>query len=179
MGVLAACAEPPPPRPARTVAVEPPPAIPIPLPRRRAVPLPARKPTPPPANEAAGALPSDAAMAMASPEPATPSSEPATPSIEPAAPGPQPAAPTPRASELIGLDQPAATNLLGSATERSSAPPATIWRYRNATCELDLFFYLDLRSGKMRTLHYAFKGGAADPAEREDCLRSFVVARRS
>ncbi len=80
----------------------------------------------------------------------------------------------PSASELIGLDQPAATRLFGNATQHSEAPPATVWRYRNATCELDLFFYLDLRSGKMRTLHYAFEG---DHTGEEDCLRSLVVAR--
>jgi hypothetical protein len=27
-----------------------------------------------------------------------------------------------------------------------------VWRYKNATCELDLFFYLDLRSNRLRTL---------------------------
>jgi hypothetical protein len=85
----------------------------------------------------------------------------------------------PRANELIGLDQEAATRLFGVATERSEEPPATVWRYKTATCELDLFFYLDLRSGQMRTLHYAFKGDAADIAGREDCLRSLVAARRS
>ncbi len=91
---------------------------------------------------------------------------------------PTPALP-PRASELIGLDQPAATHLFGTATEKSEAPPATVWRYRTATCELDLYFYLDLRSGRMRALHYAFKGDPADPAGRQDCLRSLVVARGS
>jgi hypothetical protein len=37
-----------------------------------------------------------------------------------------------------------------------------------------LFFYLDLRSGKMRTLHYAFKG---DQGSGEDCLHSVLAAR--
>lgn len=83
----------------------------------------------------------------------------------------------PRPSKLIGLDQPAAKQLFGSATEQSEAPPATVWRYRSASCELDLFFYLDLRSGKMRTLHYAFKGDAADPAQQQVCLRSLTASR--
>jgi hypothetical protein len=82
----------------------------------------------------------------------------------------------PSASQLIGLDQPAAKRLLGAATEQTEAPPATVWRYRSPICELELFFYLDLRSGKMRTLHYAFKD---DPGGGEDCLRSLVVARRT
>jgi hypothetical protein len=164
VGVLASCAGKPPPPPPQTVAVQPPPLPPLPpAPRPRVFAVPARKPTPPP-NAGAGPGTADEAMAMAGPEPAMHA--------------PQAVAP-PQPSELIGLDQPAATHLFGTATEQSEAPPATVWRYRNATCELDLFFYLDLRSGKMRALHYAFKGGAADPAERQDCLQSLVVARAS
>jgi hypothetical protein len=85
---------------------------------------------------------------------------------------------SPQVQELIGLDQPAATRLFGTAAERSEEPPATIWRYKTAYCELDLFFYLDLRSGRMRTLHYAFKGDATDAARRRNCLRD-LAARNS
>jgi hypothetical protein len=83
----------------------------------------------------------------------------------------------PQANELIGLSQPAATRLLGAAAEQFEQPPAAVWRYKNATCELDLFFYLDLRSNQMRTLHYALKGDGGDPARRQDCLASLRVAR--
>ncbi len=151
--VLAACAEKPPLPAPQQVAIEPPPP-PLSAPRpHRVFRLPARKPTPPPESTA---NPSDngaetTALAAVGPPP-------------------------PHTSELIGLDQPAAQRLLGSATEKAEAPPATIWRYRNASCELDLFFYLDLRSGKMRTLHYAFKG---DQGSTEDCLRALVIARRT
>ncbi len=94
------------------------------------------------------------------------------------APGPAVVSPL-QAQELIGLDQPAATRLLGDAMERTEQSPATIWRYKTANCELDLYFYLDLRSGRMRTLHYAFKGDAIDPARRQNCLRELVAARGS
>jgi hypothetical protein len=124
-------------------------------------PLPARKPTPPPAIDNAGLEPEGAAVAMAEPEPAMH--------------GPEPVSLPPRPSELVGLDQPAATRLFGHAAEVSEVPPATVWRYRNANCELDLLFYFDLRSGKMRALHYTFKGEAADPAGQQDCLRSLSV----
>jgi hypothetical protein len=93
-------------------------------------------------------------------------------STSPAPPGRIPSQP-----ELIGLDQPAATRLLGPATEKSDEPPATVWRYKNASCELDLFFYLDLRSGRMRTLHYTVKGEGSDATRRQDCLRSLIAAR--
>jgi hypothetical protein len=78
---------------------------------------------------------------------------------------------------LIGLDQPAATRLFGTATERTEEPPATVWRYKTSTCELDLFFYLDMRSGRMRTLRYTFRGDATDPNGRQNCLRDIVAAR--
>jgi hypothetical protein len=99
----------------------------------------------------------------------------------PAAPSPAGARATdsslPQANELIGLDEPGATRLLGAAAEQFEQPPAAVWRYKNATCELDLFFYLDLRSNQMRTLHYALKGDGGDPARRQDCLASLRVAR--
>ncbi len=65
---------------------------------------------------------------------------------------------------------------MGAAAEHFEKPPAAVWRYKNATCELDLFFYLDLRSNQMRTLHYALKGDGGDPAGRRDCLESLHVA---
>ena len=81
----------------------------------------------------------------------------------------------PKASELIGLDQPEATRLLGATAEQFERPPAMVWRYKNTACELDLYFYLDLGSNRMRTLHYAVKGN--DPAKRQDCLASLRVAQ--
>jgi hypothetical protein len=125
-------------------------------------PVPEHKPTPPPANDASGSD-TDEALAMAEPEP--PVRAPDTVALPP------------RPSKLIGLDQPAAAHLFGTATEQSEAPPATVWRYRNASCELDLFFYLDLRSGKMRTLHYSFKGDVVDPAQQQVCLQSLAAGR--
>lgn len=162
IGVLASCGENPPAMRPRVLAVSPrsEPA-PLPTPPRRAFPVPAHKPVPPPPDNA---TPADAtAVAMAAPE-------------EPALSAPEPLA-GPKAGELVGLDEGAATRLLGTATEQSTQPPATVWRYRNQSCELDLFFYLDLRSGKMRALHYAFKGDTADPDGQQQCLRSLVIAR--
>lgn len=158
MLMVASCAKtlppPPPPHPVAALPVLPPWR---PTPPRRYFPVPARKPPPPvdggPAADGAGQ-----ALAMV---------------------GPEATAPPPPAKQLIGLDQGAATRLLGAASAHYEAPPATVWSYRNAACELDLYFYLDLRSGKMRTLHYAFKGDAAEPGHRQDCLRSLVVAGRS
>jgi hypothetical protein len=160
--VMAGCAhEPPPPPPTPVAALPLPPPPPPPPPRHRAIPRPAHKPEAPPA----AATPADDTIALAAP---------------PAGARPPEAAPVPaRPSELIGIDQRAAARLFGAAAETSEEPPATVWRWRNATCELDLFFYLDLRSGRMRSLRYTFKGEAAGDAEQQDCLRSLTVARRT
>jgi hypothetical protein len=162
IGILTSCAEKPT-APASQIAAVPPPLAPPPRPApwRRVFPVPEHKPTPP-ADDASSSDASDEALAMTGPE-----------SMRP----PQAVSLPPRPSRLIGLDQPAAKQLFGSATEQLEAPPATVWRYRSASCELDLFFYLDLRSGKMRTLHYAFKGDAADPAQQQVCLRSLAASR--
>jgi hypothetical protein len=90
-----------------------------------------------------------------------------------------PLATPPQAGDLIGLDQKGATRLFGRAAEQIQRPPATVWRYKTPSCALDLFFYLDLRSGHMRTLHYAFKGDVGNIEKRQDCLHSIVAARAS
>jgi hypothetical protein len=153
MSMLVSCVENPPQPLSPVAAMKPPAPAPPSPPRRRVFPVPEHKPTPPSENVAS--------------VPAT------TPQIAALAPS-QPIAPAPNPKQLIGLDQAATVRLLGVASEKLDAAPATIWRYSNGTCELDLYFYLNLHSGKMRTLHYVFK---RDYSGKEDCLRSLVVAR--
>ena len=172
------CAEQPPPQPPVTVAAQPPqqPAakMPSPVPSR-----PVRKPSPPQATEnqpAEGSSPKadDETLATTAPEPAAFAPAPAL-----ALPPQAAVALPPQVKELIGLDQPGVTHLFGTAIERTEEPPATVWRYKTASCELDLFFYLDLRTGRMRTLHYTFKGEATDSTTRQNCLRDLAAARGS
>lgn len=159
LSLLAACVlapprpSPPPPPPVPRV---PRPEAPRPpaRPYRRVVPHPARKPPPPQSGREAIARP---------------------PAAPPAPPPPSPA--PPQAGALVGLDQDKAAMLFGRASEKIEQPPATVWRYKTPGCELDLFFYLDLRSGRMRTLHYAFKGDVGDAGKRQECLRAIVAAR--
>lgn len=153
MSMLVSCVENPPQPPWSTAAIKPPASSLASPPRRRVFPVPEHKPTPPSENAASA-----------------PATTPQTVVLAP----PQPIAPAPNPKQLIGLDQAATMRLLGAASEKLDAAPATIWRYSNATCELDLYFYLNLRSGKMRTLHYVFK---RDHSGKEECLRSLVVAR--
>jgi hypothetical protein len=175
--VLGACTGQWPFSPPQTSAVRPVASV-APSPSAR----PARKPKPPLATDA---VPDAGGTVLATTEPAAAMPAPAstfafTPS-HPAAPSPADARATnsslPQAGELIGLDQPGATRLLGAAAEQFEQPPAAVWRYKNASCELDLFFYLDLRSNQMRTLHYTLKGDGGDPARRQDCLGSLRAVR--
>jgi hypothetical protein len=177
---LAACAGPWPYSPPQTSTVRQLASVSPPLSaQRRQI----RKANTPPATGIPAPEVGGEVLAMTEPAPLTPAPGPASALIpqSPATPSPPhvPATTSPpsQASELIGLDQPAATRLLGAATEQFEQPPAMVWRYKNASCELDLFFYLDLRSNQMRTLHYALNGDGGDTSTRQDCLKSLRVAR--
>jgi hypothetical protein len=85
----------------------------------------------------------------------------------------------PPSPDLLGLDPQRTTALLGPASQTtSSQSPATVWHYKSGRCELDLSFYMEMRSGQMRTLHYDFKGDAASPEQRQACLRSIIEENR-
>jgi hypothetical protein len=170
-GVLASCAAggPPPPQSSEVRSLPPHPETPT---VRNAAPHPARKPAPPPAGIQTPAPGGEPAEGAAGPESSSPSSDLAALSTSPGGQGQ-----IPSEGELIGLDQSGAMRLLGPATEKSDEPPATVWRYKTGSCELDLFFYLDLRSNSMRTLHYSFKGEGAEMARRQECWRSLIASR--
>ena len=82
------------------------------------------------------------------------------------------------APDLLGLDQQHTTALLGPAAQTHSQSPATVWHYKSGRCELDLSFYMEMKSGQMRTLHYDFKGEAANPEQRQACLKSIIEENR-
>ena len=179
--VLASCGIDKSQSPAQTAAAHPLPPRPEGPAVHSAAPRPARKPIPPPPAGTPALGPDGEDLSMtgskptedaAGPDSSSPSSELAALSTSPARQGQ-----IPSQAELIGLDQSGAVRLLGAATEKSDEPPATVWRYKTGSCELDLFFYLDLRSGNMRTLHYSFKGEGAEVARRQECWRSLIAAR--
>jgi hypothetical protein len=79
--------------------------------------------------------------------------------------------PPAEASEnLVGLDEQRAIELLGPPATTEDRAPARIWHYKSSRCELDLVFYMEMRTGQMRTLHYDFKSGADNAARRQACL---------
>jgi hypothetical protein len=80
----------------------------------------------------------------------------------------------PPATELVGIDQQGVSELLGPAMMTDSPGPAIVWHYKSSRCELDLVFYMEMRSGQMRTLHYDFKSGAENPQQRQACLKTIM-----
>jgi hypothetical protein len=93
------------------------------------------------------------------PQPPPPPHKPILPGIAPLAAQPQAPVVTAKLEtgdpeRLIGLDQPQTEALLGLPSERKQSAPATIWRYAGHTCDLEVYFYLDLQSQVMRALHY-------------------------
>ena len=114
---------------------------------------------------------------------------PRPPPRKPAPPGASlarlPAGETPVASEadsgsfdrLIGLDQPQVTELLGAPATRVDSPPATIWRYAGADCEVDVYFYLDLQSQRMRALHYEIRNHDLPERAAQRCYDALAAER--
>lgn len=119
-------------------------------------------------------------QAKATPE-AAPAETAATPEPPAEVPPPQQeqtALAVPSSADLLGLDPQHTRELLGPAAQTNSQSPATVWHYKSDRCELDLSFYMEMRSGQMRTLHYNFKGQADSPEQRQACLRSIIEENR-
>jgi hypothetical protein len=156
--ILAACTANPPTAPTYPAAYTYPPPRPLGRPHDRAVARPKRP--------AATAVPGEEPAKETIHEPVASLAAPAAATFGPPSAGwgdPQEPLPGPAATELVGLDQQRASELLGPATTTESRAPATVWHYKSSRCELDLVFYMEMRSGQMRTLHYDFKSGAETP----------------
>lgn len=129
-------------------------------------PQPPKPPRKPPVPPATGDAESPAEIA-----PAEPPTE--TAKIEPIQ------RPVLKPESLIGLDQPATAALLGEPTERSEAAPATIWRYTGRSCQLEIYFYLDLKSQVMRALHYEVRTHEAAEPARSRCFADLVAEHQA
>lgn len=153
---LAACSDVPPPQP-----IAAPPVVAAPAAAAEPLPPPPRRKPPPPAPTLARLPP------IGAPEvPAPGEIERAPPLAE-------------GLDRLIGLDQPHTMALIGEPQQRAEAAPATIWRYIGPLCEVDVYFYLDLKSQAMRALHYEVR--SHDPPERhaQRCYDELVSERRA
>jgi hypothetical protein len=132
-------------------------------------PKPPRKPPVPPAPATDAASPAEIAPSAAPPEEIA--------KVEPT----PPRSPLKlKAESLIGLDQPSTAALLGEPSERSEAAPATIWRYAaGRSCQLEIYFYLDLKSQVMRALHYEVKTNEAAEPARSQCFADLLAQHES
>jgi hypothetical protein len=148
---------------------------PDPQPAAAADPLPAPPPRKPPSPGATLArLPSSAAEVEAPPA-AAPLTPPPVPTVLPA-----PATPSAgNLDRLIGLDQPHVAGILGEPRSRAESPPATVWRFGGLNCDLDVYFYLDLRSQAMRALHYEVRSHDAPDQSAQRCYEALVNERRA
>jgi hypothetical protein len=78
---------------------------------------------------------------------------------------------------VIGLTEGEATAWLGEPTTRQDAASGTIWRYVRPSCEVEIYFYLNLQQRIMRALHYEVRGN--DGEQRSDrCFQQLVSERR-
>jgi hypothetical protein len=123
-----------------------------------------------PATAAPGEAPPEAPPAQSEVQTA----QPETPVEESA----QTALAAPSPADLIGLDEQRTTALLGPAAAMEARAPATVWHYKGVRCSLDLTFYMEMRSGRMRTLHAEFKGDAATAERRQTCLKAIIEENR-
>lgn len=121
------------------------------------------------------------------PPPALPSEPPPRPTRKPPVPQPRsssepiwPPQPLPAVDpqQVIGLDESATAEWLGEPSARTEAPPATIWRYVSADCQVDLYFYLDLQNKVMRALHYEVRSNDGIEQRPERCFQQLVDEHR-
>lgn len=90
--------------------------------------------------------------------------------VPPAKPAPKPNLFDPR--QLVGLDQVTVEDTMGKPEGIFQEPPATVWSYKGADCTLDVYFYLDIGSNKLRALSYDAKTEAK--ADRDGAIRVCV-----
>ena len=102
---------------------------------------------------------------------------PAEPQTE-ASTAPEQMAAVPSTNDLVGVDEQRATELLGPAAATDARSAATVWHYKSSRCQLDVSFYMEMRSGRKRALHYDFKGGAETPEQRRACLKAIIEENR-
>jgi len=117
---------------------------------------------PPPAPPRKPPVPSLVVLAPATPVPIV-------------TPDPEPLPPVANPDGLVGLDQPQVEALLGAPEQRSEAAPARIWHYAGRNCELEVYFYLDLKSQVMRALHYEVKSNEPSDPTRGRCFADLIA----
>lgn len=131
------------------------------------------------------------ASAPAAEAPAAPPAPPPAPSAEPpramttpptARPPAPPAAVTPPAPPndpviLVGLSQEQANAMLGPPLSIRQETPATVWAYRLGDCQLDLFFYEDVKTKRQQSLAYELQTREKTDQAQRACFNRIWTAK--
>jgi hypothetical protein len=138
--------------------------------------------TPPGARDPAPAIespaPPEAPAAQAPPTAPPPPEPPRAVTTPPTARPPAPVVPpTPNDPViLVGLSQEQANAMLGPPTSIRQETPATVWAYRIGDCQLDLFFYEDVKTKRQQSLAYELQTREkSDQAQRACFNRIWTV----
>lgn len=80
--------------------------------------------------------------------------------------------------KFFGMSADGVRTLLGPPQMVFERPPSTVWHYRDGTCELDLYFYLDVASGKFRVATFDLSPHRDDANQRPTtrCLKRLRIA---
>lgn len=120
----------------------------------------------------AESLPPPAVPAESPPKAGTTGKAAAKPSAKVAARTAPPPKPVPRFNPeaLIGMNERETQALLGAPSSVRDQPPAKVWTYAAADCELNVIFYLDLESRLFRALNYEVDSKTRTQRARQDCI---------
>jgi hypothetical protein len=129
-------------------------------------------------------LPSDEVpppVVMTTPPVPRPTRKPAAPPLR----VPRPKATPPAAEDeaikpnrVIGLDESDTARWLGEPDQRTDASPATVWTYLTKDCQVDVYFYLDMRTAVRRALHFDVTSDYIDEGRSERCFKQIVDEQR-
>jgi len=80
---------------------------------------------------------------------------------------------------LIGITEREATELFGPPHRRHDNATNKTWYYRDGSCGLDLYFYMDMSSRVFRTLAYEVSSDDQSAESRDQCIARLQSAKQS
>ncbi|MDR3517817.1 MAG: hypothetical protein P4M00_18600 [Azospirillaceae bacterium] len=78
-------------------------------------------------------------------------------------------------ASLVGLDERAATGLLGPPEQVQDQPPVRYWRYASQDCNLTLTFFMEVASQDYRALSYQLSSRTHDPDSDQRCFAELLA----
>jgi hypothetical protein len=78
---------------------------------------------------------------------------------------------------LVGLTQEQANAMLGPPLSIRQETPATVWAYRIGDCQLDLFFYEDVKTKRQQSLAYELQTREKTDQAQRACFNRIWTAK--